>query len=596
MNDNSPPPVGPMCFMRVPKSGGSNITVALGRALRPEAICPRAFDTSLFGDFSDFDALGPHVRARVAVTEEEVAELLAYDFVSGHFSLPTLLSVTSPKRVATVLREPRARLLSHYAYMRLRRSVVRDIWRFWPDEGPGTGRSVDEFLTDPMLAPHTDNIVCRMLLGPGARIPETGFIAPSELREVAADGLAALDTLGYTGVLETGDRVWDGLSEFVGVPLAPNRANERTSWVEFSDARPVDCVITAHTLRLLEARTAADAVVFKQAVLAGGCSRDQADHLRATAFASELVRLGNVIGTSSVEARERGQRIDDLTLQLDLRQNELGSANAQLSETGKQLHQAAEELGRHRAWLADIQGSASWRITEPLRAAKRTISVVRPSQRRPVPRLGPWKAAVDLRVDLEWIWGLRGLGLPIWVFHWRARRLARQAGDPWITAATRPRDLQILLRVANGRKRVVELGTGGGWTALTLALDDQQRRITTYDVQGWERERYTSLVPASVLDRIDFVRAPGSTGPLEPYPDPVDLLYIDSSHEAEPTIEEVKTWLRYLAPGAAMVFDDFTHQRYTGVAEAVGALGLAGEQAGTLFIYRHNASEPVIES
>lgn len=197
-----------------------------------------------------------------------------------------------------------------------------------------------------------------------------------------------------------------------------------------------------------------------------------------------------------------------------------------------------------------------------------------------------------VRADLEWIRGLRGLRLPVLWFHWRARRLARRTGDHWsVIAATPPYDLQALLRLARGRKRVVEIGTGAGWTALTLALDDPERRVTTYDPTDRGRERYARLVPSMVRDRINFLSAPGSAGPSEPDTEHVELVYIDSSHEREATLEEITAWLPHLAPGTLVVFDDFDNSEWPGVSEAIRALGLTGEQEASLFVYRHETSE-----
>ena len=39
-----------------------------------------------------------------------------------------------------------------------------------------------------------------------------------------------------------------------------------------------------------------------------------------------------------------------------------------------------------------------------------------------------------------------------------------------------------------------------------------------------------------------------------------------------------------LAPGAAIVFDDYGHPDYPGVREAVQELGLDGRLVGTLFV------------
>lgn len=77
--------------------------------------------------------------------------------------------------------------------------------------------------------------------------------------------------------------------------------------------------------------------------------------------------------------------------------------------------------------------------------------------------------------------------------------------------------------------------------------------------------------------------APGSTGPG--HQEPVDLLYIDSSHDRGQTIEEVRAWQPHLCPGAPVLFDDYTHPDYPGVREAIEDLGLEGEQRGTLFVH-----------
>jgi predicted O-methyltransferase YrrM len=196
-------------------------------------------------------------------------------------------------------------------------------------------------------------------------------------------------------------------------------------------------------------------------------------------------------------------------------------------------------------------------------------------------RLGSW------RQDFEWMWGLRGLPPRLLSFHWRARREAKCTDDLFsLTSATRPEDLRVLLELATGCRRVIELGTATGWTAITLALDDLERHVVTYDpVERSEPHRYLALVAPDVRAHIELVIAPGSAGPRDPQP--VDLLYIDSSHERDETISEVRAWQPHLRPGAPVLFDDYTNPHFPGVQEAVEELGLAGQQRGTLFVHRH---------
>ena len=52
------------------------------------------------------------------------------------------------------------------------------------------------------------------------------------------------------------------------------------------------------------------------------------------------------------------------------------------------------------------------------------------------------------------------------LFQARAMLRARRLGDDWaLQSSTRPGDVAELLRLAEGRRLVVELGTATGWTA-----------------------------------------------------------------------------------------------------------------------------------
>jgi predicted O-methyltransferase YrrM len=191
-----------------------------------------------------------------------------------------------------------------------------------------------------------------------------------------------------------------------------------------------------------------------------------------------------------------------------------------------------------------------------------------------------------LRADLRYAAGLYRLPPRVAWFQLRARRRARRSDDPFsLTSVTRPRDLALVLELAAGAKRVVELGTGTGWTAIALALADAERTITTFDpVARPTTALYLNLVAPEVRRRIAFVNGPGISGPRDRTP--VDLLYIDSSHRREDTIAELAVWRAVLAPGSVVIFDDFTHPEYPGVREAVRELELRGEQLGTLFVHR----------
>jgi predicted O-methyltransferase YrrM len=187
--------------------------------------------------------------------------------------------------------------------------------------------------------------------------------------------------------------------------------------------------------------------------------------------------------------------------------------------------------------------------------------------------------------DLRWNRRLLGLPPRVAVFLWRARRLAHRNNDVFsLRSVTRPDDLRRILRLAEGRESVVELGTATGWTAIALALGAHRRQIVSYDPIPRNTDDYMKLVPRAARERIDFVTAPGSDGPRSAIR--VDLLYIDSSHDRDETVAEVRAWQPVLAPGGLIVFDDYTHPDYPGVREAITQLGLSGEETGTLYVHR----------
>jgi predicted O-methyltransferase YrrM len=167
-------------------------------------------------------------------------------------------------------------------------------------------------------------------------------------------------------------------------------------------------------------------------------------------------------------------------------------------------------------------------------------------------------------------------------FLWRARRLARRVGHAWgLEAATRRGDVAELLRLARGRRYVVELGTGPAWTTIALALAEPRRRVVSFDpVEHDHRERYLALAPAAAA-RIEFVAAPGA----EARGEGVELLFVDSTHEREPTVQEFRAWRPRLAPSAIVAFHDYDHPQFPGVREAVEELGLEGEVRGGMFVW-----------
>ena len=179
--------------------------------------------------------------------------------------------------------------------------------------------------------------------------------------------------------------------------------------------------------------------------------------------------------------------------------------------------------------------------------------------------------------------GTRALPPRVAAFQARAMLRAWRLGDDWaLESSTRPRDVAELLRLARGRRSVVELGTAAGWTAGALVLADRGRRVASFDpVVRDHREAYLSLLPARARDRLELIRAPGH----EARGQDVELLFVDSSHDRDATVAEVRAWLPRLAPGALLALHDHANPAYPGVAEAIAELGLGGRPHAGLWLW-----------
>jgi predicted O-methyltransferase YrrM len=175
-------------------------------------------------------------------------------------------------------------------------------------------------------------------------------------------------------------------------------------------------------------------------------------------------------------------------------------------------------------------------------------------------------------------------------FQLRALRRARRLGDDFAwQSATRPADVKALLRLAAGRRRVAELGTATGWTTAALVLADPLRHVASFDpVVHPHRDEYLALLPDDARERIRLLQLPGVEGPayLE---HPVEFLFVDSTHEREATVAEVKAWRPHLARDALVVLHDYGNPAFPGVAQAVADLKVEGDVRGGCFVFRAGA-------
>lgn len=209
-------------YLHIPKVAGSSVSSALAAAAPDARRAPYLLDRSLFGGFDRFDMVNPTNAA--SVWDPSCGGLELHDVAVGHFSLPSLLTGFELSDVAMMLREPRARLLSHYSFWRGWDSPTHDGWAPYVASRRAVELDWNGFLRDPSIAAQTDNVAVRMLLGAHPDIPLDNFIAASAIDGLAAEALERQLALGHVDAIEQ-PGCWDRLAQWLGASLDIERVN-----------------------------------------------------------------------------------------------------------------------------------------------------------------------------------------------------------------------------------------------------------------------------------------------------------------------------------------------------------------------------------
>ena len=253
----------PIRVMHVPKAAGTSLADAIRvaaieearRTDAPVSICPEAMDTSLFGSFAGWDGLGAE---HAEMVQREPALLAEYDVVMGHYRLDHLVLGHRPADVVTVLREPRARLLSLYSFWRSWSEKELAAWD--PYEVPRLAmRPLDALLSEPAAAAQTDNVVARLLVGEHPLVPPDEFIAAENSDHVTAEALDRLESLGHVDVVEAGADCWRRVAAWIDLDLRVGHRNVTESGPTASSA---ELGVASPALR---ARTSIDAALWAAA-------------------------------------------------------------------------------------------------------------------------------------------------------------------------------------------------------------------------------------------------------------------------------------------------------------------------------------------
>jgi hypothetical protein len=185
-------------FVHIPKTGGTSVIGTLTAAIDPARIFPDP---------------GPDFPDRYRLSLHAPALLAEYDYFLGHYALHEIRYIPGEVYTFTVLREPRARLISQYYFHRS---------RITPNTPAGNDFLLEksrlplkEYLRDPQVRadPAVDNAQCRALFSlarprPADRAPAfyaracAGEIDRSCLVDNALENLAGLNAYGTTDGLD----------------------------------------------------------------------------------------------------------------------------------------------------------------------------------------------------------------------------------------------------------------------------------------------------------------------------------------------------------------------------------------------------------
>lgn len=248
-----------LVFLHLPKTGGTTLHTHLAQFFDHQDICPERFN---------------------GLRKLPLGELARYRFISGHYDLVSCRAIPGDKKIITFLREPRARLVSLYNFLKAHRVDVakRNGWglalmaaeltieqffahpevRRHPYINNGMTRALADYLPMEIWAAHDPGAECRDVLN------------------VVDQALESLNGLTAFGILERFDESVQLLTESLGLPayqggeryrafenLAEDQANyrpvtisraEEVSDVVFAPLIEADRQLYRGALKLLEQR------------------------------------------------------------------------------------------------------------------------------------------------------------------------------------------------------------------------------------------------------------------------------------------------------------------------------------------------------
>jgi hypothetical protein len=251
-----------LAFLHIPKTAGTSLRYWLDGQFEKKDIFPHEYQIRHF----------------------PAAEIASYRFFRGHYSLFDIRHIPGSVTTFTVLREPRARLLSQYYYYRSFKSLL-------PKGADANARpdplrvkarlNLNEYFSDPDVRNfrEVDNFQTRILLNITPDIVQKYRININKIndpiRDLSVDvvkdiALSNLRSISYVGVVDDFDEFCRGLLHELKFPLPPGRLElnvttklANTSPAEFAavDKTPPD----DQTHELMHDLVALDEYIYQEA-------------------------------------------------------------------------------------------------------------------------------------------------------------------------------------------------------------------------------------------------------------------------------------------------------------------------------------------
>jgi len=170
-----------LVFMHIPKTGGTSLHEVLAAQFNPTEICHERFN---------------HLRERAS------SDLAKFKFFSGHFDLDSINNIPGDKRVITLFREPKDRIISLYYFWRSHKNSVIEKNNL---HGPRLAKkfSLLDFLrhNGGAIPENIDNVMTRTVLGKIYIGHNREYLYPKN--EVLDRARAAIDSLFCFGIMDT---------------------------------------------------------------------------------------------------------------------------------------------------------------------------------------------------------------------------------------------------------------------------------------------------------------------------------------------------------------------------------------------------------